>query len=112
MNIVVYADADTVALEAAKLIAKEAREAVAARPSSQGPQVEDPGEEGEQRTRTGIEHAEMQRHLEELREIDTAKARLDHGTYGECVDCGTTIAAERSIMIPTSDSGPTPRLRR
>lgn len=31
MNIVVYADADTVALEAAKLIAKEAREAVAKR---------------------------------------------------------------------------------
>jgi len=31
MNIVVYADADTVALEAAKLIAKEAREAVANR---------------------------------------------------------------------------------
>jgi len=70
------------------------------RPSAQGPQVEDIGEEGEQRFRNGIEHAEMQRDLEELADIDTARARMDAGTYGECIVCGRDIAFERLKAQP------------
>jgi RNA polymerase-binding transcription factor DksA len=81
---------------------REARAAAAERPSAQGPQVEDPGEEGEQRVRSGIEHAEMQRHLEELREIDDARTRIGNGRYGECVDCGRAIAVERLLAQPTA----------
>jgi RNA polymerase-binding transcription factor DksA len=81
---------------------REARAAAAERPSAQGPQVEDMGEEGEQRFRAGIEHAEMQRHLEELREIDDAKTRIDAGTYGDCVDCGRKIAPERLFAQPSA----------
>ena len=81
---------------------RDAKAAAAERPSAQGPQVEDLGEEGEQRSRSGIEHAEMQRHLEELHEIDDAKARIDGGTYGACVDCGREIAPERLFARPTA----------
>ena len=81
---------------------REARAAAAERPSAQGPQVEDLGEEGEQRFRGGIEHAEMQRHLEELREIDEARSRIEAGSYGDCVDCGREIAAERLLAQPTA----------
>ena len=81
---------------------QEARAAAAERPSAQGPQVEDPGEEGEQRFRSGIEHAEMQRHLEELREIDEARSRMAAGRYGECIACGRGIAVERLLAQPTA----------
>ena len=81
---------------------QEARAAAAERPSAQGPQVEDLGEEGEQRFRSGIEHAEMQRHLEELREIDDARTRIAAGRYGECIACGREIAVERLMAQPTA----------
>jgi RNA polymerase-binding transcription factor DksA len=81
---------------------RDARAAAADRPSAQGPQVEDAGEEGEQRFRSGIEHAEMQRHLEELREIEEARARMASGRYGECVDCGNDIAPERLLAQPAA----------
>jgi RNA polymerase-binding protein DksA len=81
---------------------QEARAAAAERPSAQGPQVEDPGEEGEQRFRSGIEHAEMQRHLEELRDIDETRTRINAGSYGECIDCGQPIAVERLMAQPTA----------
>ena len=70
------------------------------RPSAQGPQVEDIGEEGEQRFRNGIEHAEIQRDLEELADIDAARARIDVGHCGECVDCGRDIVFERLKAQP------------
>jgi DnaK suppressor protein len=81
---------------------RDAKAAAAERPSAQGPQVEDMGEEGEQRFRAGLEHAEMQRHLEELREIDEARSRIDAGTYGECVDCGREITLARLVAQPVA----------
>jgi DnaK suppressor protein len=81
---------------------REAKQAAAERPSAQGPQVEDPGEEGEQRTRAGVEHAEMQRHLQELSDIDESQRRIAEGRYGECVDCGRDIVVERLMAQPTA----------
>src|SRR5437867_9355963 len=72
-----------------------AREALAERPNAHGRQVEDQGEQGEQRVRAGIEHAELQRDLQELREIDAARERIADGRYGECIVCGQPIAPER-----------------
>jgi len=46
--------------------------------------------------------AAVHRHIRELREIDDALARLDKGTYGECVDCGDAIGLERLQAYPTA----------
>jgi RNA polymerase-binding transcription factor DksA len=81
---------------------REAKAAAAERPSSQGPQVEDMAEEGEQRLRTGIEHAEMLRDQEELTDIAAARERLAGGSYGQCADCGQVIAFQRLTAQPTA----------
>lgn len=81
---------------------REAKAAMAERPSSQGPQVEDMAEEGEQRFRTGIEHVEMLRDQEELTDIAAARERLANGSYGHCVDCAQDIAFQRLTAQPTA----------
>lgn len=81
---------------------REAKEEQADRPSAQGPQVEDLGEGGEQRFRTGIEHVEMLRDQEELTGIAAARERMAAGTYGECADCGQDIRFERLQAQPTA----------
>lgn len=35
-----------------------------------------------------------------IREIDRALERVNHGTYGECEDCGSEINPERLKAIP------------
>ena len=81
---------------------REAKEAVAERPSALGPQVDDLVAEGEQRFRTGIEHVEMVRDQEELVDIDKARERIRLGSYGECIDCGQVITFERLVAQPTA----------
>jgi RNA polymerase-binding protein DksA len=81
---------------------RDAHEAEAARPSAQGPQVDDEVAQGEQRFRHGIEHAELQRDQEELRDIDAARERIAAGRYGQCIDCGADIAFERLKAQPTA----------
>jgi DnaK suppressor protein len=64
--------------------------------------VDDMGALGEQRTREAIRHAEQERDIEELRAIDAAKARIDDGSYGVCVDCGEDIALARLKAQPAA----------
>ena len=45
--------------------------------------------------------ASLQRSIEE---IDAALGRLDAGTYGRCVHCGTAIPEERLELRPFTDS--------
>lgn len=42
-----------------------------------------------------IELASIDRHVQEIRDIDAALLRIAEGTYGECSDCAQPIAAER-----------------
>jgi len=42
----------------------------------------------------------MESQRTELRLIDAALARLDAGTYGECLDCGEPIPRERLEALP------------
>ncbi len=79
---------------------RRAKEEAANRPSALGRQVDDAGEAGEQRFRTGIEHVELSRDQEELTEIAEARNRIAEGSYGECVDCGLPIAFERLLAQP------------
>ncbi len=45
----------------------------------------------------GITHAEIL-----LSQIEAALSRLDHGTYGLCMDCGTEISLPRLEANPVA----------
>jgi RNA polymerase-binding protein DksA len=49
-----------------------------------------------------LNFADIDRDAQELRRIDGAMLRLKDGTYGNCVDCGTTIPAPRLEAEPTA----------
>jgi RNA polymerase-binding transcription factor DksA len=40
--------------------------------------------------------------LAELADVDAALARIRDGSYGECLDCGTTIAPARLFAYPAA----------
>ena len=44
--------------------------------------------------------AEIDRDAAEIESIDAALERLDAGTYGQCIDCGTTIPRARLAQNP------------
>lgn len=44
----------------------------------------------------------IDRHVEELRDIEGAKTRIDGGTFGVCIECGDEIAFERLLAYPTA----------
>ncbi|MCZ7564604.1 MAG: TraR/DksA C4-type zinc finger protein [Burkholderiales bacterium] len=50
----------------------------------------------------GLDLAEVQRDLAELRDIEAARARLADGSYGTCTDCGEPIALARLEAYPTA----------
>jgi len=50
----------------------------------------------------GLDVAEAQRDIQELRDVDAARGRLADGTYGTCVDCGEAIADARLAAYPTA----------
>jgi RNA polymerase-binding transcription factor DksA len=50
-----------------------------------------------------LENAAVARDIGELRAIEAARARIDNGTYGECVDCETDIPFERLLAQPTAE---------
>jgi len=39
---------------------------------------------------------------ENLHDVEDALAKLDAGTYGQCEDCGSTIAAPRLEAVPAA----------
>ena len=65
-------------------------------------QVEDFGEQGEQRIREAVVAAEQARDVDELRQIAAAQERLARGEYGQCVDCGVDIPYERLRAQPAA----------
>lgn len=65
-----------------------------------------PGDTGDQSvasTEADLNFTLTDRHAEELRAIDAAKARIRDGTYGICVDCGCEISFERLSAYPTAE---------
>jgi DnaK suppressor protein len=49
-----------------------------------------------------IEIALVKRDMDELRDIESALARIEEGTYGQCVDCGKPIRHARLVVYPTA----------
>jgi DnaK suppressor protein len=50
----------------------------------------------------GVEYAEAQRDIVELRSILQALPRIEEGNYGICADCGADIPAARMIAQPAA----------
>ena len=50
----------------------------------------------------GLDLAEAQRDVQELRDVDAARARLADGSFGICVDCEEAIADARLVAYPTA----------
>lgn len=69
--------------------------------ASQG-EVEDLGEQGEERVRGAVRAAEQERDTRELQDIGTALDRMRSGSYGECLDCGTDIPLGRLEAQPAA----------
>ena len=44
----------------------------------------------------------LDRHVQETRDINSALARIDKGTYDRCSDCGEAIDYERLVAYPTA----------
>lgn len=44
----------------------------------------------------------IDRHIEEIRDIEAAKARIKEGSFGNCIACGQDIAFERLLVYPTA----------
>ena len=90
--------------EAELLEEVRAKSPEAAPPPSREPhhQVEDVGEQGEQRIREALAQAEQERDVDELRQIAAAKERIARGDYGDCIDCGVAIPRARLHAQPAA----------
>ena len=49
-----------------------------------------------------IELASIDRHVQEIRDIDAALMRIAEGSYGQCCDCQEPIVIERLDAYPTA----------
>lgn len=65
--------------------------------------VTDLGDEALADLLADLDNAEVSRDLREIRALDAALARLDDGSYGNCVDCGGEIGLERLRAYPTAE---------
>jgi DnaK suppressor protein len=90
---------EAVLREEVRAVDAESSDAPGAAPHSH---VEDIGEQGEQRIRGALRHAERERDIEELRTIEAAKERMAKGSYGPCVDCGADIPLNRLEVQPAA----------
>ncbi len=51
---------------------------------------------------TDLDHSLLQRHVDAIRDIDAALARIRERRYGSCIECGDDIALERLSVFPTA----------
>jgi DnaK suppressor protein len=49
-----------------------------------------------------LNRAIIDRHIREIRDIESARARMRDGSYGSCADCGGAIGVERLRAWPTA----------
>jgi RNA polymerase-binding protein DksA len=64
-----------------------------------------PADEGDQSVGDALADlnlAIIDRHVNELRDVERARERIADGTFGVCIDCGDDIAFERLASYPTA----------
>jgi len=66
-------------------------------------ELADPGDASFADLTLDLGNASMTRDLIELRAIEAARQRMDDGSYGECVECGTDIPYERLEVQPAAE---------
>ncbi len=49
-----------------------------------------------------VDRAEISRDRQELKDVQTARARMAEGSYGQCMACGVNIQAERLLAQPAA----------
>lgn len=64
--------------------------------------VHDQGEESVADMLADLGAAMIDRHIEEMRDIEAAKRRIKEGTYSACADCGADIGLARLKAYPTA----------
>lgn len=64
--------------------------------------VHDVGDEALADLLVDTELASIDRHVQEIRDIDAALMRIADGSYGECCDCREPIAIKRLEAYPTA----------
>ena len=62
----------------------------------------DAGDESVATLIADLDHADVGRDLNELRDLEAARARLADGSYGTCADCGSEIGYERLKANPAA----------
>jgi len=65
-------------------------------------QVHDIGDEALADLLVDLELAAVDRHIQEVRDIEAALTRISEGIYGECCDCNDAIAIDRLNAYPTA----------
>lgn len=65
-------------------------------------QIIEGGDSASAEAMAGLDLAEAQRDVQELRDVDAARGRLADGSYGVCVDCEEAIADARLVAYPTA----------
>jgi DnaK suppressor protein len=63
-------------------------------------EVPDVGDESVATMVTDLDHAILERHVDALRDIDAALARMGDRSYGICVDCEDDIEPRRLAAFP------------
>jgi len=62
----------------------------------------DAGDESVAALLADLDHADVGRDLNELRDLEAARTRLADGSYGTCADCGGEIGFERLKANPAA----------
>lgn len=62
----------------------------------------DAGDESIGHALADLNLAIIDRHIQEIRDIDAARARIKDGSFGTCIDCGDSIGFERLLAYPTT----------
>ncbi len=65
-------------------------------------EVPDVGDESVATALTDLEHTIVERHVEEIRDIDAALQRMRQHHYGRCLDCEEDIEPARLMAFPTA----------
>lgn len=81
---------------------KSAKETSEAGVSADTREVDDLEDLASRHERTTLKDAEIQRDRNELADVRAALARLDDGSYGNCIDCTQLIAPSRLAAIPAA----------
>jgi DnaK suppressor protein len=89
------------------LVREEIAQRLANAPSERGARASadgtmDMADEASADTLTDIHIAMMNHYEQELRDIESARVRIQSGFYGSCTDCGADIGLDRLTAYPTA----------